>query len=128
MRQRRTVRSMQGLLVVAATGLLLFAGYSWGQRATSGMDEGDALEPRRVPGVAQVIVPALLGLGCCVAAITLQSEAGVRLLTPARLTEMQQQAPRADRSHGVGGTDEDPPPGQREESEAARSNQGSTSP
>lgn len=87
---------MQGLLVLAAAGLMLFAGYSWGRAA--GLEEAvgvqESLDAPRSPSAAQVVVPALLGLGCLAAAFLLQAEGGVRLLTPARLEEMQERAVR----------------------------------
>lgn len=81
---------MQALLVVTAAVLLMFAGYTWGRAA--GIDEAqrsDDLGGTRAPSPAQVIVPALLGLGSLTAAFLLQAGAGVRLLTPARLEQMQ---------------------------------------
>lgn len=81
---------MQALLVAVGAALLLFAGHAWGRIAASGEAEpADELDARRAPPAAQVIVPAVLGLGALVAAISLQSGGGVRLPTPARLDRMR---------------------------------------
>lgn len=84
------MRMMQALLVVAAAGLLVFAGYSWGRVA--GIDEAqriDEFDTPRAPSAAEVIVPAILGIGCLVGAFLLQAGPGVRLPTPARLEQMR---------------------------------------
>jgi hypothetical protein len=88
-RQRRTIRLMQALLVVAAGGLLMFAGYSWGR--ASGFDAargaGDIDAPRR-PSAIQPVVLATLGLGAFAVAVALGGPEGVRIPRPARLDEL----------------------------------------
>ena len=88
-RQRRTLRLVQGLLVLIAAGLLLFAGYGLGKSA--GYDEGrragDIGGPEE-PSLAAVIVPALLALGALTGALYLQGQGGIRMPTPARLDEL----------------------------------------
>lgn len=90
-RQRRTIRLVQGLLVLLAAGVLLFAGYSMGR--SSGYEAGrdaDAIDAPRAPAASQTVVLVLLGLGVLGGAFALQTEGGVRLLTPAKLHEMEQ--------------------------------------
>jgi hypothetical protein len=89
-RQRRAIRLVQGLLVLLAAGLLAFAGYSLGLK--SGYDDGKRageVDAPRPPAATQTIVLGVLGLAAFGAALGLQSEGGVRLLTPARLREME---------------------------------------
>lgn len=102
---------MQALLVLVAAGLLMFAGYSLGRAA--GYDqalEASEIDPPRRPGAGQVIVLALLGLGALGGALALQVEGGVRLLTPARLSEMQSQVERGP-ERGERGSDDASQPG-----------------
>ena len=90
-RQRRTIRMVQIILVLLAAGLLMFAGYSLGR--ARGFDEGrsaDELSAPEPPSSVQTIVLAVLGLGALGAAIALQAPGGVRLLTPAKLLEMEE--------------------------------------
>jgi hypothetical protein len=90
-RQRRTIRMVQIILVLLAAGLLMFAGYSLGR--ARGFDEGrsaDELSAPKKPSSVQTIVLAALGLGALGAAIALQAPGGVRLLTPAKLLEMEE--------------------------------------
>lgn len=90
-RQRRTIRFVQILLVLIAAGLLMFAGYSMGRR--SGFDDGRRagdIDAPTQPAASQTFVVALLGLGALGAAIALQTDGGVRLLTPARLRELEE--------------------------------------
>jgi hypothetical protein len=89
-RQRRTIRIVQVLLVLIAGGLLLFAGYSLGQ--SSGYERGqksDELGAPSKPGASQTIALTILGLAFLGGAFAIQSEGGVRLLTPARLRDME---------------------------------------
>jgi hypothetical protein len=89
-RQRRTIRMVQIFLVAIAAGLLLFAGYSLGR--SSGYDRGlkaDGLGAPKKPAASQTIVLVILGLGALAGALAIQSEGGVRLLTPARLRDME---------------------------------------
>jgi hypothetical protein len=82
-RQRRTIRLVQIILVLVAAGLLMFAGYSLGR--ARGYDDGrsaDELSAPRRPSTAQT--------GALGAAVALQAPGGVRLLTPARLLEMEE--------------------------------------
>lgn len=92
-RQRRTLRLVQAILVAIAVGLLLFAGYSLGQRsAVEGSDT--AFDATREPPLSQTIVLALLGVGSFVGALLLQGESGIRLPTPARLEDLAGRAER----------------------------------
>ena len=88
-RQRRTLRLVQGLLVLIAAGLLMFAGYALGKSA--GYDDGRRAEEigaPEEPSLSAVLVPALLGLGALVGALYLQGQGGIRMPTPARLDEL----------------------------------------
>lgn len=80
-RQRRTLRFVQGLLVVIAVGLLIVAGYQWGR--TDGVAEGT-----RPPSAMQVIGLSVLGASAFAAALALQGRGGIRVPTPARLEEL----------------------------------------
>lgn len=94
-RQRRTLRLVQGLLVLIAAGLLIFAGFAWGR--SSGYELGrrsDDLGAPSKPSAAEVIVPALLGLGALTGALLLQGPGGIRMPTPARLEELAGRAER----------------------------------
>ena len=93
MRQRRTLRFVQGILVVIAVALLLFAGYSLGQRATLDGSE-ETFDSARRPPLTQTIVLVILGGGAFVGALLLQTGGGVRLPTPARLDELAGRAER----------------------------------
>ena len=89
-RQRRTIRFIQILLVLTAAGLLMFAGYSLGR--ARGFHEGQqdgVLGAPKPPAPAQTLVIGLLGLVALGAALVLQVEGGVRLLTPARLIQLE---------------------------------------
>lgn len=67
----------------------MFAGYSLGERA--GYQDGRrTLDAPAEPSSAQTAVLAILGLGAIAACVGLQTEGGVRLLTPARLREMEE--------------------------------------
>ncbi len=95
-RQRRTLRLVQVLLVLLAAGLLMFAGYALGKAA--GYEDGrsaDDLGGPTKPGLAETIVPALLGLGALGAALALQGPGGPRMPTPARLDELAGRAEKA---------------------------------
>jgi hypothetical protein len=83
-RQRRTLRFVQGLLVVIAAGLLLVAGYQWG-RADADESGGDGSP---APSAMQVVALAVLGTAAFGAAIALQGRGGIRIPTPARLEEL----------------------------------------
>ena len=89
-RQRRTIRMVQVFLVVIAAGLLVFAGFSMGR--SGGYERGlkaDELGAPKKPATSQTIVLVILGLGALAGALAIQSEGGVRLLTPARLRDME---------------------------------------
>jgi hypothetical protein len=88
-RQRRTLRFVQGLLVVIAAGLLLFAGHQWGR--SSGFEDARAaagLGGPAQPSAMQVIALAVLGLSALGVAVALQGPGGIRIPTPARLDEL----------------------------------------
>ncbi len=90
-RQRRTIRFIQALLILIAAGLLAFAGYSYGHKA--GFEDGqraDEIDAPAEPSASQGIVLAILGLGAFAGALILQVEGGVRLLTPAKLRELEE--------------------------------------
>jgi hypothetical protein len=95
-RQRRTIRIMQGLLVVLAAGLLMFAGYTLGR--ASGYDAGrrasDLGGPRR-PSVTQTVVLVALGVAALAGALLLQGPGDVRVPSPARLDELTGRAEAA---------------------------------
>jgi hypothetical protein len=89
-RQRRTIRGVQILLVLIAAGLLLFAGYSQGR--ADGIETAQTrseLDPPRDPSPAQTIVPTVLGIAAIGAALVLQGEGGIRILTPRRLRALE---------------------------------------
>jgi TRAP-type C4-dicarboxylate transport system permease small subunit len=95
LRQRRAIRTVQALLILFATGLLLFAGYTWGR--ASGYDAGrraDALDaPASPSGVQTAVLVALAGMSLG-AAVALQG-GGVKVPTPARLEELTGRAEAA---------------------------------
>jgi hypothetical protein len=105
-RQRRTIRLMQGVLVVVAAALLLFAGYSWGR--ADGFDDArsEQIAPPRAPGAAQVVVPAALALVAIGAALWLGGPGGVRIPTPARLEELAGRAEEAAVKRAEGAAEE----------------------
>jgi hypothetical protein len=110
-RQRRTIRFMQGLLVVVAAGLLMLAGYSWGR--ASGYDAGKRAEEvggPREPGIGATVVLAVFGLGALTGAFILGGPEGVRIPRPARLEELAGRAETAavDRAERAARTAEDP--------------------
>jgi TRAP-type C4-dicarboxylate transport system permease small subunit len=87
-RQRRALRTVQAILVLLATGLLLFAGYTWGR--SSGLDarrQARGFDAPSRPSSVQTAALALLGGVAFAAAVALQGD-GVRLPTPARLEEL----------------------------------------
>lgn len=94
-RQRRTIRFVQILLIVAAAGMLLFAGYAWGRSSgyDAGTRAGEIDAPRR-PSGAQTAVLAVLGLTALAGAVILQGDGTVRIPTPARLDELAGRAER----------------------------------
>lgn len=108
-RQRRTIRLVQVLLVLLAAGVLMFAGYSMGR--SSGYEAGrdaEAIDAPRAPATSQTVVLVILGLAVLAGAFALQTEGGVRLLTPARLLEMEQ---GLDAGPRPAPDEEDQPPG-----------------
>jgi hypothetical protein len=96
-RQRRTIRFTQILLILIAAGLLLAAGYSWGQ--ASGYEDGrrsDEVGAPSPPSTIQVVVLTVLGIGGLVGALLLQGgPETVRIPTPARLEELAGRAESA---------------------------------
>jgi hypothetical protein len=88
-RQRRTIRFVQILLIAAAAGLLMFAGYALGR--TSGYDAGTKageMDAPRRPSSAQTVVLGVLGLAALGGAFLLQGDGTVRVPTPGRLEEL----------------------------------------
>lgn len=89
-RQRRTIRFTQILLILIAAGLLMFAGYSWGE--SSGYDQGrraQELGAPAEPSAIQVLVLGTLGVGALIGALLLQGgPESVRIPTPSRLDEL----------------------------------------
>jgi TRAP-type C4-dicarboxylate transport system permease small subunit len=94
-RQRRTIRVIQALLVVIAAGLLMFAGYSLGEaEGYDRAEEAESFDAPRSPSIVQTVVLGALGIGALGAAVLLQGS-GVRLPTPARLEELAGRAEAA---------------------------------
>jgi len=92
-RQRRTIRIVQAILVLLGAALLMFAGFSLGR--SSGYEAGRnaaEVDAPREPSDAQTVVLAILGLAALGGALAVQGDGGVRLLTPARLAEMEKGA------------------------------------
>jgi hypothetical protein len=115
-RQRRTLRLVQVILVLIAAGLLMFGGYALGKSA--GYEDGqssDELGGPSKPGIAETIVPVVLGLGALGAAIALQGPSGLRMPTPARLDELAGRAEDAaiDRAETTA-SERDPEEGSKE--------------
>jgi hypothetical protein len=80
---------VQGLLVLIAAGLLMFAGYSLGR--SSGYEDGqrsDEIGAPSKPDTFEVVVPALLGLATLTGALLLQGSGGIRMPSPARLDDL----------------------------------------
>lgn len=80
---------MQGLLVLIAAGLLMFAGYTWGR--VDGFDDGsrsDEIGAPDKPGALEIVVPALLGASALTGALLLQGNGGLRMPSPARLDDL----------------------------------------
>ena len=87
---------MQGLLILLAAGLLVFAGYSLGR--VDGFSDGrraSRFDAPRPPSLAQPVVLVALGIGALVGALLLQGREGVRVPTPARLEELTGRAERS---------------------------------
>jgi TRAP-type C4-dicarboxylate transport system permease small subunit len=94
-RQRRSIRIVQVLLVLCAAGLLLFAGYSWG--VSAGYERGaraSDLDPPRRSTTAQTVVLGTLATVALGAALALQGS-GVRIPVPARLDDLTARAEKA---------------------------------
>ena len=94
-RQRRSIRIVQALLVLCAAGLLLFAGYSWG--LSSGYERGigaSDIDPPARSNTAQTVVLGVLALAALTAALALQGS-GVRIPVPARLDDLTARAEKA---------------------------------
>jgi len=89
-RQRRTIRFTQILLILIAAGLLMFAGYAWGE--SSGYDQGrrsQELGAPAEPSATQILVLGVLGVGALIGALLLQGgPETVRIPTPSRLDEL----------------------------------------
>lgn len=115
-RQRRTIRFVQILLIVAAAALLMFAGYALGR--TSGYDAGaqaGQIDAPRRPSSAQTVVLGLLGIGALAGALFLQGDGSVRVPTPARLEELvgraeTQAIQQAEKAASEGSHEAPPPP------------------
>ncbi len=88
-RQRRTLRLVQGILVLLAAILFIYAGYSWGRSSgfEAGRQAADIDAPRR-PGAGQTIVLTVIGGSILLAAFLLQSGGVLRSPVPARLDEL----------------------------------------
>ena len=84
------------LLLVAAAGLLVFAGYSWG--LVAGYEDGrnaGAIDAPREPSPWQPLVLVVLGGIAIRGAFALQDSSGVRLPTPAALDDLAGRAEHA---------------------------------
>ncbi len=88
-RQRRTIRFVQTLLILAAVGLFVFSGYSFGRAAgyDAGRRAGDIDAPRE-PSTVQALVLVALGGVALGGGLLLSGDGSVRLPTPARLEEL----------------------------------------
>ena len=94
-RQRRTIRLVQALLVVASAGLMMFAGYALGR--VHGFDlarRGTSFDRPRSPSVVQPVVLVLISGAALAAAASLGVGRTVNLPTPARLDELVGRAER----------------------------------
>jgi len=94
-RQRRSIRIVQALLVLCAAGLLLFAGYSWG--LSSGYERGaraSGIDPPTRSSTSQTVVLGVLAVVALGAALALQGS-GVRIPVPARLDDLTARAEKA---------------------------------
>lgn len=87
-RQRRTIRFVQGLLILFALGLLTFAAYSFGQVVTfdAGRDAA-AIDAPREPSIVQPLVLVVVGAIFLIGGVLLGGRT-VRVPTPARLEEL----------------------------------------
>ncbi len=95
-RQRRTIRFVQVLLVVAAAVLLVFAGYSFGRVAGyEASQRAGEIDAPREPSLVQPAVLVALGALAFGAAVLLQERSSVRVPTPARLDELTARAEQA---------------------------------
>lgn len=96
LRQRRTIRFMQGLLIAMAAALLLLAGYSWGLSAgyEQGLAAGDIDAPS-APSTTQTIVLVSLGAGSLAGAFLLQRDGVAVVPTPAKLDTLAGRAEQA---------------------------------
>jgi hypothetical protein len=91
-RQRRTLRFVQGLLVVLGAGLILFAAFQWSR---SGDARAAPVGGPTAPSAGEIVSLAILGLAALGAARLLQGPGGVRMPTPARLEELAGRAEAA---------------------------------
>ena len=89
----------------------MFAGYALGRARgyDEGKQAGDLGTPTE-PSLAEVVVPALLGLGALGGALILQGQGGIRMPTPARLEELAGRAEQAaiDRAEAVAASNPGP--------------------
>jgi hypothetical protein len=106
----------------------MFAGYAMGR--ADGYSDGqrsNELGAPEEPGLAEVVVPGLLGLGALGGALLLQGQGGIRMPTPARLEELAGRAERAaiDRAEAAASTN--PGPLERQAQSKADAEQDSSS-
>jgi len=92
-RQRRTIRIMQGVLVLCGVALLVYAGVAVARVLS--YEEGTTIDAGVRPGVMQPVTLAVGAAIALVVAAALGGRGGVRLPTPARLDELAGRAERA---------------------------------
>jgi hypothetical protein len=108
-RQRRTLRFVQGLLVVIAAGLLLVAGYQWGRADGDEPGRGGIGDEPRPPSAMQVVALTVLATAFFGVAIALQGRGGIRIPTPARLEELAGRAEKVAIQRAEQAAAENPP-------------------
>jgi hypothetical protein len=95
MRQRRTLRLMQVILVLIAGGIMMFAGYSYGRvDGYEAARRSDSFDTPRPPSNGRTIALVILG-GIPIAVALLLERGGLGVPTPARLDELTGRAERA---------------------------------
>jgi hypothetical protein len=95
MRQRRTLRLMQVLLVLIAGGIMMLAGYSYGKvQGYEAAQRSGSFDAPRPPSLSQTLALVILG-GVPIAVALLLERGGLGVPTPARLDELTGRAEQA---------------------------------
>ena len=95
MRQRRTLRLMQIVLVLIAGGIMMLAGYSYGKvDGYTAARRSDSFDAPRPPSIGQTMALVMLG-GVPIAVALLLERGGLGVPTPARLDELTGRAEQA---------------------------------